>query len=136
MDRLVVVLNRATVVALSHVGDASVVVVVCIIRVQLNCFVKILDCTLEIALLFVGISTAIVSCFSIRVQVNCLVVVLNRVVIISLIVIGGAAVVVDDRQIFRRILACLDKRRASGDFGVQINRPALVQPFLQALSPP
>ena len=45
---------------------------------------------------------------------NCFVEILDRAVVIALIVISGAAVVVDDGQIFRRILACLDKRRASG----------------------
>jgi hypothetical protein len=81
-----------------------------------NCFVEILDRAVVVALLLVGIAAAVIGSFSIRVQVNCFVEIPDRAVLISLIVIAGAAVVVDDGQIFRRILARLDKRRASGDF--------------------
>ena len=60
MDRLVVVLDRATVVALPLVGDPAVVVVVCIIRVQANRFVEILNCTVVIILVYVGVAAVVV----------------------------------------------------------------------------
>jgi hypothetical protein len=71
----------------------------------------------------------------IRVRVNCFVEILDRAVVISLIVIGGAAVVVDDGQIFGRFMACLDKRRASGDFGVRIKLTGTCSGFLACSVP-
>ena len=43
-DRLTVVLNRAAVIAFLMVRDATVVVRVCVTRVQVNGFVEFLDC--------------------------------------------------------------------------------------------
>src|SRR6202020_2858497 len=97
------------------VSAAAVVVGVCILRVQANSFIEFLNCAAVIILVYVGIAAIVVGSFEIRVQVNCFVKILDRAVVISLIVIGGAAVVVGGRQVLRRILACLDKRGASGD---------------------
>lgn len=80
-------------------------------------------------------ATAIVGGCIIRVQANRLGVILNRFVVIlkcvmvivfvvvseAAAVVSIAAVVVDQGQILPRILACLDKGRASGDCGVRIN---------------
>jgi hypothetical protein len=75
-------------VGLEKVGDAAAAVGDCLIRVQSNRFVEILDRPLAIALYEVGAAAAAVGGRVLRVQTDRIIVILDRAVVFTLVEVG------------------------------------------------